>query len=550
MWTKTIIVLVSITMSVQDKLDQAGLLVLPESMPSQSSSFRLVEKSRDQVVRINDSVSLTCLTSEPWQICGWQHPGGDWCDWLNTTKYYLGCNTNPRISLQKPQWKQLGISSGRATSAKPLTDCSISIVEVTTEDIGRWKCHTKRDIRGAHFALEPIKLSVAVPYKVEISERSNYLLPFVNGSVEEEVVCQAKGSGDVVPVLHWIAQNKQVGQGMAQMSTWKENNVDGTMLVSTSLIVDRTFLENMVPINSTLPEHKQLDVKCVSTQFFPNGSVIYESSVMAQYQIMRADDDANYEEISNAVNIGGAVVASLLVALTAIALAVICWAQKSKKLCYANEPPKPVVVVRETPVVQVTPAGGEEPIENQDETGPFIVVPEPVATVQESESSDATQEWDRDTPPGQADQPEATPTEPHPPTPPTSPVYANFPPPVSMSDSAARLLELIASAPPNPPATPPDTPTIKMPQLGNSRPLSEALTAKAIKRNSNQYVKMKPQMSKEGQRVEGEDQQQEEDEEQQEVEQEEQSNQDGQENVVVSVHQEAATTQSPQETSL
>lgn len=85
-----------------------------------------------------------------------------------------------------------------------------------------------------------------------------------------------------------------------------------------------------------ITETNPLDIKCVSTQYFPNGSVIFESFDRNVFT-METENNSNDEPIENGINITGLVIVSIIALLIILTIALIFYAQSKQIFCYESE---------------------------------------------------------------------------------------------------------------------------------------------------------------------------------------------------------------------
>ena len=63
-------------------------------------SFHVIEKSPPAWTTLGQTISLSCKTSQPWNMCRWVMPNGDTCDSLTTDMYEVSCARNPRVKFK------------------------------------------------------------------------------------------------------------------------------------------------------------------------------------------------------------------------------------------------------------------------------------------------------------------------------------------------------------------------------------------------------------------------------------------------------------------
>ena len=102
----------------------------------------MVEKSSPQWVTVGQTISLTCKTNQPWNMCRWILPSEETCDKRKDELYDVACIHNSRVRFQKSKWHQVG--NGRLISKQQINqlknECTIEVREATLADHGTWTC--------------------------------------------------------------------------------------------------------------------------------------------------------------------------------------------------------------------------------------------------------------------------------------------------------------------------------------------------------------------------------------------------------------------------
>ena len=60
----------------------------------------MVERSAPKWAKIGDSLTLTCKTSQAWDLCRWEMPNGQKCDRRSNEVYSVSCMENARVKFK------------------------------------------------------------------------------------------------------------------------------------------------------------------------------------------------------------------------------------------------------------------------------------------------------------------------------------------------------------------------------------------------------------------------------------------------------------------
>ena len=60
----------------------------------------MIERSAPTWTTVGQSITLSCKTSKPWNMCRWVMPNGETCDSLTTDMYEVSCARNPRVKFK------------------------------------------------------------------------------------------------------------------------------------------------------------------------------------------------------------------------------------------------------------------------------------------------------------------------------------------------------------------------------------------------------------------------------------------------------------------
>ena len=63
-------------------------------------SFHMTEKSPPTWTTVGQTISLSCKTSKPWNMCRWVMPNGVTCDSLSSDAYEVSCARNSRVKFK------------------------------------------------------------------------------------------------------------------------------------------------------------------------------------------------------------------------------------------------------------------------------------------------------------------------------------------------------------------------------------------------------------------------------------------------------------------
>ena len=255
----------------------------------------MVEKSSPQWVTVGQTISLTCKTNQPWNMCRWILPSEETCDKRKDELYDVACIHNSRVRFQKSKWHQVG--NGRLISKQQINqlknECTIEVREATLADHGTWTCLATENPfgRSENHVQTSIEVFVASPYELQMLPRSNEIMSLVNDSLVEEVICMTKGSSMVRPVINWIGQGKHIHPEDIEITEWVEANVDHEHLIYQSMNINQELL-NYLDFNLSSSEALSLNLRCAAVQQYPNGSIIYESSTSQTFELIRGTDFA------------------------------------------------------------------------------------------------------------------------------------------------------------------------------------------------------------------------------------------------------------------
>ena len=141
-------------------------------------------------------------------------------------------------------------------------------------DGGIWRCNVKEELRSNQDFFEAIEVTVAIPYVLELEPEEPLIL---RGKVNEstsELICSATGAGGIDPIIKWQVN----GEFLESSSIWRDFHSEGYNIIYTSLELLEEDLED-----GTI-------VRCLSKQYYPNNTVIFESSIASTITVVEGID--------------------------------------------------------------------------------------------------------------------------------------------------------------------------------------------------------------------------------------------------------------------
>lgn len=131
---------------------------------------------------------------------------------------------------------------------------------------------------------------MAIPYILSLDPPNPVLMKNrPQNETISEIVCQAEGAGGVDPIITW----KMNGNPVPADSSWIEVRIVHSLRLRNRLLMITFQSKNSSSsklIYSSLNIHDDMEdgtsIRCLAKQYFPNKTVIYESSVLTKLTVV------------------------------------------------------------------------------------------------------------------------------------------------------------------------------------------------------------------------------------------------------------------------